>query len=78
METDVTWRLTGNTLVLRHPVGAVGPRWDLLGLLHSWSEVLTLTPDGPSQFRYAGAIEAGGKPLTPTVSGTLTRSDASP
>jgi hypothetical protein len=77
--TNLTWRRTDNTLVVRHSDAAVGPRWDVFGLRRSVCEVFTLTPDGPDRFRYAGEIEAGGAPGGQgVVSGTMTRSEPSP
>lgn len=77
--TNLTWRRTDNTLVVRHPDGAVGPRWDVFGLRRSVCEVLTLTPDGPGRFRYTGEIEAGGMTGGQgVVSGTMTQSRPSP
>jgi hypothetical protein len=75
--TNLTWRLKGGTLVVRHPDGTVGPRWDAFGLWRSMCEVLTLTPDGPDRFLYTGAVEAGGATTAPPVSGIMIRSEAS-
>ena len=78
VETGLAWRLTAHTLVVRHPDGAAGPPWDVLGLRRPMCEVFTFTPEGPGRFRYTAVIEAGRVPRQPPVSGTMTRSGPTP
>ena len=73
-----TWWRTGDKLTVRYPKDRSILTWPVRPVFRHLDDVSILTPDGRDRYRYAGTIETGATPPTPSVMGTMTRVAPSP
>ena len=72
--TDLIWWRDGDRLTVRLLYGARYTRWGLLHKSCPSDDIMTLTPDGPGQFKYQGMVDIEFYPSPqPSGSGTMTR-----